>query len=157
MAEHEKFHYRSLSELTSAAESLGLDLPTDDDVSILAEPVCFGRLEAQNRLAVHPMEGCDGTGEGAPGELTFRRYERFAAGGAGLIWFEATAVAPEGRANPRQLHIHDGTVEAFAELTRRTRAAAAEARFLSTSSFWPRRRSPARSAAARATSEKFWM
>lgn len=127
MAEHEKFHYRSLSELTSAAQSLGLDLPTDDDVSILTEPVCFGRLEAPNRLAVHPMEGCDGTAEGAPGELTFRRYERFAAGGAGLIWFEATAVAPEGRANPRQLHIHDGTVEAFAELARRTRAAAAEA------------------------------
>ena len=23
----------------------------------------------------------------SPGELTFRRYERFARGGAGLIWF----------------------------------------------------------------------
>ena len=127
MAEHEKFHYRSLSELTSAIAALGLDLPADDDVSILAEGVSFGRLEAPNRLAVHPMEGCDGTAEGAPGELTFRRYERFAAGGAGLIWFEATAVAPEGRANPRQLYLHDGTVQAFAELVRRTRAAAGEA------------------------------
>jgi NADPH2 dehydrogenase len=49
------------------------------------------------------MEGCDGTLEGAPDELTFRRYRRFGAGGAKLIWGEATAVLPEARANPRQL------------------------------------------------------
>jgi len=47
------------------------------------------------------MEGCDGTPEGAPTDLTVRRYERFGAGGAGLIWFEATSVAADGRANPR--------------------------------------------------------
>ncbi|MCK7523917.1 MAG: hypothetical protein MZV64_42995 [Ignavibacteriales bacterium] len=42
------------------------------------------------------MEGCDGTPEGAPTDLTVRRYERFGAGGAGLIWFEATSVAADG-------------------------------------------------------------
>ena len=51
------------------------------------------------------MEGCDGTLDGRPDELTFRRWRRFGAGGAKLIWGEATAVVPEGRANPRQLLI----------------------------------------------------
>jgi 2,4-dienoyl-CoA reductase-like NADH-dependent reductase (Old Yellow Enzyme family) len=49
------------------------------------------------------MEGCDGTLDGRPGELTFKRWEAFGAGGAKIIWGEATAVVPEGRANPRQL------------------------------------------------------
>src|SRR5262245_4333391 len=55
------------------------------------------------------MEGCDGTLDGRPGELTFRRYRRFGAGGAKLIWGEATAVVEEGRANPRQLLINEQT------------------------------------------------
>jgi 2,4-dienoyl-CoA reductase-like NADH-dependent reductase (Old Yellow Enzyme family) len=54
-------------------------------------------------MITHPMEGVDGDAQGRPGELTRRRYIRFAEGGAGLIWFEATAVVDEGRANPRQL------------------------------------------------------
>jgi 2,4-dienoyl-CoA reductase-like NADH-dependent reductase (Old Yellow Enzyme family) len=62
------------------------------------------------------MEGCDGTLDGRPDELTFRRYRRFASGGAKLLWFEATAVTPEGRANPRQLWIHQRSVREFARL-----------------------------------------
>ncbi|MHC4717847.1 MAG: oxidoreductase, partial [Planctomycetota bacterium] len=127
MADFDKFHYRGLSELTAAVESLGLDLPCSDDLSALAEPVRIGRRQSPNRLVVHPMEGCDGTADGRPGELTVRRYERFAAGGAGLLWMEACAVVPEGRANPRQLWLHEGSAEGFAELVRRTRAAAEEA------------------------------
>jgi NADPH-dependent glutamate synthase beta subunit-like oxidoreductase/2,4-dienoyl-CoA reductase-like NADH-dependent reductase (Old Yellow Enzyme family) len=72
------------------------------------------------------MEGCDGDSQGRPGKLTFRRYERFAAGGAGLLWFEATAVIPEGRANPRQLWLNEDSKEAFATLIKRTRQKAAE-------------------------------
>ena len=60
-----------------------------------------------NRLAIQPMEGCDGNPDGTPGELTLRRYRRFGAGGAKLIWGEACAVVPEGRANPRQLLINE--------------------------------------------------
>ena len=127
MAEHERFHYRDLAELTAAIDALGLDLPASDDVSTLLTPASLGRRTVPNRLAVHPMEGCDAAPDGAPGELTFRRYERFAAGGAGLIWLEATAVVPEGRANPRQLHLHDASAEGFAELVRRARTAAAGA------------------------------
>lgn len=76
-------------------------------------------LRAPNSLGIHPMEGCDGTADGAPDELTVRRYERFTHGGAGALWFEATAVVPEGRANPRQVWLHDGTVDDFARLVKR--------------------------------------
>lgn len=62
------------------------------------------------------MEGCDGTAEGAPGPLTFRRYKRFAQGGAALLWFEACAVVAEGRANPRQLWINRANRDEFARL-----------------------------------------
>jgi len=72
------------------------------------------------------MEGCDGDAEGRPGKLTIRRYDRFAAGGAGLIWLEATAVVPEGRANPRQLWLNEKSKESFAGLVARMRQVAAE-------------------------------
>jgi len=62
------------------------------------------------------MEGCDGTPEGRPDTLTKRRYDRFARGGAGLIWFEATAVVFEGRANPRQLFISEDTLDSFKQI-----------------------------------------
>ena len=52
-----------------------------------------------NRWCIHPMEGCDGELDGTPGELTFRRYVRFGAGGAKIIWGEACAV---NDARPRQ-------------------------------------------------------
>ncbi len=72
--------------------------------------------EFRNRVVFHPMEGCDGTFGGAIDELTRRRYHRFAKSGAGVIWFEATAVTNEGRANPRQLFINPETVDSFKAL-----------------------------------------
>ena len=62
------------------------------------------------------MEGCDGTLDGRPDELTFRRYRRFGAGGAKLIWGEAAAVVDEGRANPRQLLLNDATAPDLARM-----------------------------------------
>jgi len=70
-------------------------------------------------MAIHPMEGCDGELDGRPGELTWRRYERFAEGGAKLIWFEATAVREDGRANTRQLWITPSNAGEFARLLER--------------------------------------
>lgn len=67
------------------------------------------------------MEGCDGTGDGKPDELTLRRYDRFARSGAALIWEEATAVCEEGRANPRQLWIKKENVAAFQAMNERIR------------------------------------
>ncbi|MGE5598323.1 MAG: NAD(P)-binding protein, partial [Bacteroidota bacterium] len=126
LSRHQRFQYRSIDDLRGALSALGLTLPLEEDLSILAEPVRIGRLTAPNRFAVHPMEGFDADRDGTPGELTFRRYRRYAAGGAGLIWFEATAVLREARSNPHQLFIHEGNVGAYRRLVEETRRAARE-------------------------------
>ena len=117
----------SIEDLRDLSRKLGVRVDAVEDVSILAEPVKFAGLTIPNSLAVHPMEGCDGDARGRPDTLTFRRYERFAAGGAGLLWAEAIAVVHEARANPRQLWLHRGSKEAFAALVKRAREKAAEA------------------------------
>ncbi len=113
---HERFRFHSIDELLERAQALGLNIPAQEDVSILAQTVAIGDKKTPNALAIHPMEGCDGTADGRPDELTIRRYERFARGGAGLLWFEATAVMPEARANPRQLYIQRENASSFRSL-----------------------------------------
>ncbi len=125
MTPHESFRFKNLAELEARIASLGLDIRLDADLEPLGRRVKIEARETPNSLAVHPLEGCDGTPDGRPGELTFRRYQRFAQGGAGLIWFEATAVGPEGRANPRQLLLNQENLSAFEELLRRVEQAAA--------------------------------
>jgi 2,4-dienoyl-CoA reductase (NADPH2) len=118
----------TLPELLALARELGLALKVSQDLSPLARPVQVGPYLIPNALTIHPMEGCDGDAQGRPGPLTVRRYERFAAGGAGLIWVEAIAVLPEGRANPRHLWLHEESQSAYAALTDRMREVAREAR-----------------------------
>ncbi len=113
---HERFRFKTLGALRDRAAELGLDLEFDEDLSPLARRVAIGSQETPNALAVHPMEGCDGERDGRPGALTVRRYERFARGGAGLLWFEATAVERAGRANPRQLMLTRQTMPFFKEM-----------------------------------------
>jgi 2,4-dienoyl-CoA reductase (NADPH2) len=105
---------------------LGIALPFDEDIRALLGETMVGGRRVPNRIAAQPMEGCDAAAEGAPTELTVRRYERFGAGGAGLIWFEATSVAADGRANPRQLYLTAATGPDFHRLVRVTRYAARE-------------------------------
>lgn len=88
-----------------------------EDTGILAEEVKGKGFILKNTIAIQPMEGCDGNADGSPGELTYRRYRRFADGGAGLIWAEAISVCPEGKANPRQLMLTKDNIEAFRTLT----------------------------------------
>ncbi len=109
MAEHHRFHYKNLDELKEDIARMGLDLPVSTDVAPLFRQVSIGKKTAPNCLAINPMEGCDGTPEGRPSDLTRRRYRRFGSSGAGLVWYEATAVVNEGRANPRQLQINGET------------------------------------------------
>lgn len=127
MAEFESFHYKTLDELKQDAARLGLNIPIASDVSILGTPVNIGAAVVPNRIGISPMEGCDGELDGSPSELTRRRYERFGAGGAGLIWFEAMAVVNDGRANPRQLYINQNTKAGVATLLRETLEASAAA------------------------------
>ena len=82
-----------------------VSFPYSEDISCLSKEIRVGTRIAHNRIVYQAMEGCDGTLDGAPDELTKRRYMRFARGGAGIIWFEATAVLGEGRANPRQMYL----------------------------------------------------
>jgi len=121
-----EFRLRGIEDLKQLSGRLGVSVRATEDVSILAQPVRAGELVIPNSLAVHPMEGCDGDSQGRPGKLTLRRYERFAAGGAGLIWAEATAVLPEGRANPRQLWIHEKNKDSFAAMVAMMRKTAAK-------------------------------
>ncbi len=126
MSKHRRFHLRNLDLLRRELDRLDLELPIEDDVSILGEPVDVGPLQVPNRFVVQPMEGFDAGSDGTPGELSFRRYRRYAQGGSGLIWFEATAVLPETRSNPHQAYLHAGNVDTYARLVEATRRAARE-------------------------------
>lgn len=124
MASCDIFDLETLNDLQIALDRLGLELPLSQDLSCLQEAVAFGKRRSPNRFAVHPMEGFDAELDGTPGELAFRRYRRYAAGGAGLIWFEACAVWDEARSNPRQLWLHKANIDTFARLAEATRAEA---------------------------------
>jgi 2,4-dienoyl-CoA reductase-like NADH-dependent reductase (Old Yellow Enzyme family) len=121
------FKYHSLTELEAGCRQLGLDVRFSDDFSPLFQPVAVGSLRVGNSLCIQPMEGCDATPDGRPDELTFRRYQRFGAGGAKLIWGEATAVIEEGRASPRQLLINEQTAPDLERMLRECRQAHREA------------------------------
>lgn len=124
MAQFRRFHYGSVDDVLAELRQLGLEMPVCEDLSLLARPIDLGPRTAPNRLAVHPMEGCDSSPDGSPTDLVRRRYRRFAAGGSGLVWFEACAVVHEGRANPRQMMLTDANVDAFARLLDEMHAAA---------------------------------
>ena len=110
------FKYRTVEDLVRENERLGIRLQFSEDLAPLFRPVQVGKLQVGNALCIQPMEGCDGTLDGKPDELTIRRYQRFGAGGAKLIWAEATAVSDEARANSRQLLLNDNTLSQFEQL-----------------------------------------
>ncbi|HRE47744.1 MAG TPA: hypothetical protein PLD47_08465, partial [Aggregatilineales bacterium] len=108
-------------------QSLGVALPFSADLTPLGTPFTADGLPLGNRFAILPMEGWDGTADGRPTELTFRRWERFGRSGAALIWGgEAVAVRHDGRANPNQLLLNDATAEGIAHLRQRLLTAHAE-------------------------------
>lgn len=111
--EHKRFHYQSIDELKQELARIGAELPLSDHLEILQRAVKIGNKTVSNSIAIQPMEGCDGTADGRPAELTLRRYDRFARSGAGLIWAEAVAITPEGRANPHQLWLTHDNLDAY--------------------------------------------
>ena len=116
MSAHEKFGFKTLDEIRSKTSSLGLDMRFDEDISVLASPVEVGHLSSPNRFAVLPMEGCDSEPDGSPSQFVYNRYLKYADGGFGLIWFEANAVVPEGRANGLQMMLTASNVGRFRDL-----------------------------------------
>jgi NADPH2 dehydrogenase len=105
----------------SHLERLGVSLPFEASVESsdgpLAQPLANGHTAIGNRFCILPMEGWDGSKDGQPTELTFRRWRNFGSSGAKLIWGgEAVAVRHDGRANPNQLLINQATVGGIASL-----------------------------------------
>ncbi|MFL6208620.1 MAG: NADH:flavin oxidoreductase [Pyrinomonadaceae bacterium] len=113
---------RDVETFQQQLRALGLSIPCDRELlagsaAPLAQPLNVGGLHLGNRFAIHPMEGWDGTPDGRPTELTFRRWQRFGASGAKLIWGgEAVAVCQDGRANPNQLVINQHSRADLAKL-----------------------------------------
>jgi NADPH2 dehydrogenase len=103
-------------------QALNLQIPCDPEIvtgaqSPLRQPLHRGPFKIGNRIAVQPMEGWDGTPDGAPSENTVRRWQRFGRSGGKLIWGgEAVAVSHQGRANPNQLLAAPQMQESLAHL-----------------------------------------
>jgi 2,4-dienoyl-CoA reductase-like NADH-dependent reductase (Old Yellow Enzyme family) len=89
--------------LRKEIDRLKLLIPLESQIRESLKPGKIAHRTVGNRYVIHPMEGCDGTLEGRPDEITYHRWGRFARGGAKVLWGEACAVVPEGRANTRQL------------------------------------------------------
>ena len=105
--------------------SLHLELPCDHTLltgehSPLLQPLPNLRIQGKtpgNRIAIHPMEGWDGTTSGGVTDDMRRRWVRFGQSGAKLICgAEAMAVRADGRANPNQLIIQPENQAGISEL-----------------------------------------
>jgi 2,4-dienoyl-CoA reductase (NADPH2) len=117
----EPFTYHKLTDLEKKIVELGLDIPIYPRVEILQQRVKVCNSFVPNRLAIQPMEGFDASLDGSPEELTYRRYKRYAKGGAGLIWFEATAINRYCRSNSHQLVLSEENFKSFEKLISFTR------------------------------------
>jgi NADPH2 dehydrogenase len=100
--------------------ALGVTMPLDAQVQSkgpLGQPFVIGGRTVGNRFCVLPMEGWDATTDGRPTDLTTRRWRRFGAGGAKLIWGgEAVAVRQDGRSSPNELLLTEDTLPDLASL-----------------------------------------
>ena len=116
---------KTIADFRAHIASLGIELPCDDAIatglaSPLAQPIDGVTINGKrigNRIAIHPMEGWDGTTTGGVTDPMRRRWQRFGESGAKLIFGgEAMAVRPDGRANPNQLISVEENQAGLAEL-----------------------------------------
>ncbi len=116
---------KTVEDFRKHCATLGIELPCEDAIeagagSPLAQAVPNVTINGKrigNRIAIHPMEGWDGTTTGGLSEEMRRRWQRFGESGAKLICgAEAMAVRPDGRANPNQLIIIEQNKAGLAEL-----------------------------------------
>lgn len=111
--QHEKYNYKSYDDLCRKLDEIDVHIPFSDDFGVMFEPFVLCGRRVGNKVVFHPMEGCDSEADGSPGELTNRKYKRFALGGPGIIWFEAVALTQDGRANAGQLYLNNDTLGGF--------------------------------------------
>lgn len=117
MAQHERFHYKTLEEVQARAAELGVALPFAADTRALTRPLTVGSITFPNRMGVAPMEGADSLPDGSPSDYTLRRYLAEARGGASILWFEAISIVEEGRSSRTQLLITRENLPAYQRLT----------------------------------------
>jgi len=73
-------------------------------MSTLLSPFTVRGVTARNRIWVSPM--CQYSAvDGLPNDWHFMHLGQFAAGGAGLVMTESSAVSPEGRISPQDVGI----------------------------------------------------
>src|SRR5262245_14531966 len=88
----------------------------------LFDPCVFRSITLANRIVVSPMCQYSST-DGFANDWHFVHLGSRAAGGAALVFTEATAVTPEGRISPRDLGIWDDAhVDNLARITRFVRS-----------------------------------
>jgi 2,4-dienoyl-CoA reductase-like NADH-dependent reductase (Old Yellow Enzyme family) len=86
-------------------------------MSKLLSPFTVRGLTARNRIWVSPMCQYSAT-DGLPNDWHFMHLGQFAAGGAGLVMTESSAVSPEGRISPQDAGIwNDEQVAAWRRIT----------------------------------------
>ena len=116
---------KTVEDFRNHCVALGIELPCEDAIAVganspLTWPVEHAVINGKrigNRIALHPMEGWDGTTSGGVTDEMRRRWQRFGESGAKLICgAEAMAVRPDGRANPNQLIIIEQNKAGLAEL-----------------------------------------
>ena len=84
---------KTVADFRTHCASVGADLPLEDTIEAgagnpLSQPIARTKVNGKtigNRIAIHPMEGWDGTTSGGISEEMKRRWERFGASGAKLI------------------------------------------------------------------------
>ncbi|QDT05867.1 NADPH dehydrogenase [Rubripirellula lacrimiformis] len=114
--------FKSHTDFTDHLASIQAELPFDVQMqsgpdSPLAAPMDVDGVKVGNRFCILPMEGWDGTTDGAPTDLTRRRWRNFGISGAKWMWGgEAVAVRHDGRANPNQLLMTEENLSAIAGL-----------------------------------------
>ncbi len=112
------------AQLSATMKEHGMDIPVSEDLSPLYQPRKVGKKNIPNSIATQPCEGFDATREGNPTELSFRRYRRFAEGGAGMLWFESFGISEDSIDSPFQLMMQRNNLQGVSELVRQTNLAA---------------------------------
>ncbi len=116
---------KTVADFRAHCAALGIDLPMEDTIeagngnplSHPVERVLINGKRIGNRIAIHPMEGWDGTTTGGTSPEMKRRWQRFGASGAKLICgAEAMAVRADGRANTNQLILNEENQGGITEL-----------------------------------------
>ena len=121
---YEPFYLETLDDLRDEIARLGLEIPVGENFDGLQAPAQIGSENTPNRFCQQPLSGNDAEEEGAPGDLTFRRYLRYAEGGFGLIWIDSTAALRSGR--PGQLVLRESHRDHFQSLVKAIRESAFE-------------------------------